>query len=204
VHAYVDRCKSLLLEKGYEPVVFHSVGTGAIEKLIRQGYLSGVLDLSAYELISYVGGGTCKGGEEKYTAACEKGIPQVISCGALDFFPVLASEPLPAKFRKRTMLLHGMVNLIKTTPQEQEKIATLLSERINKACGPTIVLVPLKGFSRLDHSKEMPFYEPGAGRRFSGVLKEKASNPMVEIEEIEAHINDPVFAERATALLWLK
>ena len=33
-------------------------------------------------------------------------------------------------------------------------------------------------------------------------MKEKVSNPMVQIEEIEAHINQPVFAERATALFF--
>ena len=204
VHTYVGRCKSLLLEKGYEPVVFHSIGTGGLEKLIRQGYFMGTLDLSCYELVSYVCGGIVKGGEEKFTAACEKGIPQVIASGGLDFFPLFASQPIPAELRKRTVFSQGMVNLIKTTPQEQEKIATLLAEKINKASAPTVVLVPLGGFSKLDRSKEMPFYEPEAGRRFVTVLKEKVSNPLVEIEEIEAHINDLVFAERATALLLSK
>ena len=201
LHTYVGRCKSLLLENGYEPVVFHSIGTGGLEKLVRQGYFMGTLDLSCYELVSYVCGGIAKGGEEKFTAACEKGIPQVISSGGLDFFPLFASQPIPAELKKRTVFSQGMVNLIKTTLQEQEKTATLLAEKINKASAPAVVLVPLGGFSKLDRSKEMPFYEPEAGRRFVTVLKEKVSNPLVEIEEIEAHINDLVFAERATTLL---
>lgn len=201
VNTYVDRCKSLLLENGYEPVVFHSIGTGGLERLIRQGYFSGVLDLCCYELVNQVCGGIVKGVEGKFTAACEEGIPQVISSGALDFFPLFAAAPLPAAFRERTVLHHGMVNLIKTTPEEQEKIATLMAEKVNKATAPTVVLVPLEGFSKLDYGKEMPFYEPGAGRRFFGVLKEKLSNPLVEVEEIATHINDPVFAERATTLL---
>jgi uncharacterized protein (UPF0261 family) len=201
VHTYVDQCKSLLMEKGYEPVVFHSVGTGALEKLIRQGYISGTLDLACYELINYVCGGPVKGGEEKFTAACEVGIPQVIAPGALDFFPWPMQDPFPDKFKNRTMSLHARVNLIKTTPQEQEATAMLLAEKINKASAPAVVLIPLKGFSKLDRSKEMPFYEPEAGRRFAGILKEKVSNPLVEIEEMGVHINDPAFAERATALL---
>jgi uncharacterized protein (UPF0261 family) len=204
VHTYVDQCKSLLIEKGYEPVVFHSVGTGALEKLIRQRYINGVLDLACYELVNYVCGGPVKGGEEKFTAACEEGIPQVISPGALDFFPWATSDPLPDKFKNRTMSLHAMVNLIKTTPQEQGKTAILLAEKINKARAPVVVLVPLKGFSKLDRSKEMPFYDPGAGRRFADILREKVSNPLVEIEEMEVHINAPAFAERATALLLRK
>jgi uncharacterized protein (UPF0261 family) len=201
VHHYVDRCKALLQEKGYEPVVFHSVGSCALERLIEQGYFSGVLDLSAYELVNYVCGGLVKGGEIKFTVAGEKGIPQVIGPGAMDFFPLLMSEPLSAEHQKRRHLQHAMVNLVKSTPQEQEKIATLLAEKVNKAKGPTAVLVPLEGFSRLDRGKEAPFYEPGAGRRFMDVLEQKVSNPLVKTEAIEAHINDPAFAERATALL---
>jgi len=201
VHTYVDQCKSLLVEKGYEPVVFHSVGTGALEKLIRQGYISGTLDLACYELINYVAGGPVKGGEEKFTAACEEGIPQVIAPGALDFFPWPMQIPFPEKFKNRTMSLHSRVNLIKTSPQEQEEAARLLAEKINKTGAPAVVLIPLKGFSKLDRSKEMPFYDPGAGQRFASILKERVSNPLVEIEEMEVHINDPAFAERATTLL---
>jgi uncharacterized protein (UPF0261 family) len=201
VNTYVDRCKSLLSEKGYVPVVFHSVGTGALEKLIRQGYINAALDLCCYELVNHVCGGVVTGGQDKFIAGCEKGIPQVIALGAMDFFPLFISNPIPAELKERIIIPHGLVNLIKTSPQEQEKIATQLAEKISKATAPTVVLVPLKGFSRLDSSKEMPFYEPGAGRRFLGVLKQKVSNPVVEIEEIDVHINDPAFAERATALL---
>ena len=99
------------------------------------------------------------------------------------------------------MSLHSRVNLIKTSPQEQEEAARLLAEKINKTGAPAVVLIPLKGFSKLDRSKEMPFYDPGAGQRFASILKERVSNPLVEIEEMEVHINDPAFAERATTLL---
>jgi uncharacterized protein (UPF0261 family) len=64
-----------------------------------------------------------------------------------------------------------------------------------------VVLIPLQGFSKLDRGEGMPFYEAGAGQRFIGVLKERVSNPLVRIEEIDAHINDPAFSEKSTALL---
>ena len=204
LHSYVDRCKSLLTENGYEPVVFHSIGTGGLEKLVRQGYFAGTLDLSCYELVSHVCGGIARGGAEKFTAACEMEIPQVIASGALDFFPLFSYQAIPARLRKRSVFSQGMVNLIKTTPQEQDRIAALLAEKVNKARAPTVVLVPLKGFSKLDSGKDMPFYDPGAGKRFAAVLRKHASNPIVDIEEIEAHINDPVFAEKAAALLLSK
>lgn len=201
IHHYVDRCRALLQEKGYEPVVFHSVGNNHLEKLVRRGYFSGVLDLSAYELINHVCGGLAQGWEDKFLAATETGTPQVLAPGAIDFFPLPVLEPLSEEHKKRIVLVHGMVNLIKSTPQEQEEHAILVAEKINKAKGPTFVLIPLRGFSRLDQSKDMPFYEPEAGKRYSNVLKQKVSNPLVKIEEIDAHINDDAFAERATALL---
>ena len=204
VHHYVERCKSLLLANGYEPIAVHTVGVPTVARLIRWGELSGVLDLSFYELVNYVCGGVVKGGKNKYVPACEKGVPQVIGPGSLDFFPLDITEALPPKFKTRTVISHGLVYLIKTTPQEQETIATMMADMINQACGPTVVLVPLNGFSHLDHSPEMPFYDPEAGRRFSTAVRKKVANPLVEIEEIEAHINDPVFAQRATALLLSK
>jgi uncharacterized protein (UPF0261 family) len=201
VFEYAGHCKKLLQEKGYEPIVFHSVGTGAMEKIIQQGYVSGVLDLTCYELINLVTGGAIRGGEEKFSAACEKGIPQVIAPGALDFFPWPIAMPFPDRWVERKKIRHGFVDLVMTLPEEQKETALRLATKINKTTVPITVLVPLFGFSCLDQSKEMPFYDFGAGKRFATVLRENVSNPLVEIEEIDAHINDPVFVERATDLL---
>jgi uncharacterized protein (UPF0261 family) len=199
---YVDRCKSMLEEKGYEPIVFHSVGTGAFEKLVRQGYITGTLDLSCYELLNLVAGGVVNGGEDKFTAATEKGIPQVISLSGLDFFPWPLTVPLPEHLVNRTKVRHGgLFYIVKTSPEEKIETAVRMAEKINKATAPVTVLVPLRGFSSVDRSEEMPFYDPGAGLRFAAVLKEKVSNPLVVIEEMDVHINDPEFAERATSLL---
>ncbi len=202
VHNYADYCKPLLLGKGYEPVVFHSVGTNACEKLIRQGYINGLLDLSIHELVNFVCSGSIKGGEEKITAACEQGIPQVIAPGALDFFTWAGTrETLLQNFRHRNVHMHNpLVYLVQTTPEEKKEIARLLLERVNKTNGPTVFLVPLQGFSRLDR-EGMPFYDPAAGKEFAGVLKQGSTNRLVEAVEIDAHINDAVFAEKAAELL---
>ena len=198
VHDYVPHCKSLLMEKGFELVVFHSVGTGALEKMIRQNYFEGVLDLCCYELVSLVCGGPVRGGKEKFVAACEAEIPQVISVGAMDFFPWPVGWLVPAKFKKRPMISHADANLVKTTPPEQRKIAAVLAERMNHAKAPAVVLVPMRGFSRLDRGERAPFYDEGAGGRFIRALKKGLSNPLVEVREVDAHINDPLFAEAAS------
>ncbi|MDO9534655.1 MAG: Tm-1-like ATP-binding domain-containing protein [Bacillota bacterium] len=202
VHSYVDYCKPLLLEKGYEPVVFHAVGTNACEKLVRDGYLKGLLDLAIYELVNFVCGGAISGGEEKIKAACEKGIPQVIAPGALDFFTWTGTiDSLPLKFQKRNIHMHNpLVLLVQTSSKEKQEIARLIVERVNKTKGPTVLLVPLKGFSSLD-TLGKPFYDPEAGKKFAGVMHKGITNNLVEIVELNLHINDPLFGERAAQLL---
>ncbi len=202
VHYYADRCSALLSKEGFEPVVFHAMGTNACEKLIRQGHIHGVLDLSIYELINYVGGGAVGGGEEKVTAASETGIPQVIAPGGLDFFTWAGSkDSLPPRLKDRKTHMHNpLICLVQSTAEEKEEVARLLIERLNRATKAAIVLVPLQGFSSLDPAG-MPFYKADAARIFADNLKKGLNNKLVKVIELDAHINDPIFAEKATALL---
>ena len=202
VHHYADRCRTLLEKEGFEPVVFHAMGTNACEKLIRQRYIYGLLDLSIYELVNYVCGGAIGGGEEKITAACETGIPQVIAPGGLDFFTWAGNrDTLPPHLQKRRNHMHNpLVCLVQSTAEEKEEIARLLAKRLNQTKGAAVVLVPLRGFSSLDLAG-MPFYTPGAPKIFAEILKKELKNRLVKVIEFDTHINDAAFAEKATALL---
>jgi uncharacterized protein (UPF0261 family) len=55
----VDQCRAILTEKGYETLVFHATGTGGktMESLIRDGYFSGILDLTTTEWADELVGG---------------------------------------------------------------------------------------------------------------------------------------------------
>jgi uncharacterized protein (UPF0261 family) len=61
------------------------------------------------------------------------------------------------------------------------------------------VLIPLKGFSILDSPGER-FWNPAADAAFTQALKAKL-RPGIPVEELDLNINDPAFADRATALL---
>lgn len=202
VHYYADRCRDLLAKRGYEPVVFHAMGTNACEKLIRQGYIHGILDLTIYELVNQVCGGAVGGGEDKITAACETGIPQVIAPGGLDFFTWAGSkDTLPPHLRGRKTHMHNpLVCLVQSTAEEKKEVARLMVERLNRAKKAAIVLVPLRGFSSLDPAGK-PFHVADAAGLFSENLKKGLKNKLVEIVEIDVHINDTAFAEKATNLL---
>ena len=69
---------------GYEVLVFHATGNGgeAMEGLIADGLVSGVLDITTTELADELVGGILSAGPTRMTAAGKKGVPQVISVGA--------------------------------------------------------------------------------------------------------------------------
>ena len=53
----VNRCRSILEQKGYEVLIFHQVGTPqTLESLVADGYISGVLDITTTEWADQVTG----------------------------------------------------------------------------------------------------------------------------------------------------
>jgi uncharacterized protein (UPF0261 family) len=77
--------------------------------------------------------------------------------------------------------------------------AQVMAERLNQAIGPVKVLLPLKVWSEAD-KKGGPLYDPQADRAFDEEIK-KRLKPQIEVLEVDAHLNDPPYAETAVALL---
>ena len=75
----------------------------------------------------------------------------------------------------------------------------VMAEKLNKAKGPTAVILPLKGLSILDKVVE-EFNDPEANNAFFEALSENL-NPEIEIKRVDAHITDGVFAEEAEKML---
>ncbi len=75
--ACVETARAWLEERGYEVLVFHATGSGgrAMEKLIRSGFVDGVLDITTSELTDEVVGGALSAGPERLDAAAESGHP---------------------------------------------------------------------------------------------------------------------------------
>jgi len=78
---------SLLREKGFQVIPFHASGAGgsAMEDLIADGVIHGVLDLSPHEITEEVvgAGAYVPAKPGRLTAAGTKGIPQVVSFGGM-------------------------------------------------------------------------------------------------------------------------
>jgi uncharacterized protein (UPF0261 family) len=134
------------------------------------------------------------------TAAGLRGVPQVISLGALDMVNFGPPETVPEKFRSRRFYQHNpTVTLMRTTPEENDSLGKEIAEKASAAQGPTAVLVPLRGVSAID-AEGKPFWWPEADAALFQSLRNWMS-PSVELIELGLHINDPAFAEIASSKL---
>ncbi len=197
-----DNVGRYLREMGLELVVFHTVGSGsmAMEELIDQGVFAGVLDLTTHEFIDQVAGGHYGGvGDERLETAGRRGIPQVVGPGGLDCVAVFAPEGVPAKFAGRRTYYHDFRVCVRSTAAELEVVARILTDKLNKAVGPVKFLVPLRGWSSASRHCE-PLFDPEADRALVDALKQSLK-PDIEIREIDAHIDDPEYAQTAVSLL---
>jgi uncharacterized protein (UPF0261 family) len=203
-HPAIDRAVRLLEKKGYETVTFHASGAcgSAMEELIEQGMIDGVLDITTHELLGEIYK------EDIYTpvrpgrleAACKKGIPQVIAPGGLNYFCFGGADTIPRQYRKRKIHYHNPYNTnVKTNRKELSAVSRLMAERLNRARGPVTILIPLKGWTENSRTGQ-PLYSPETDRFFVRSLK-SLIKPPVTIREVNAHLNDPLFAETAVISL---
>ncbi len=194
----VSRIRERMEQAGYEMLVFHATGSGgrSMEGLIADGYVAGVADMTTTEWCDEVVGGVLSAGPDRLTAAGKAGIPQVVSCGALDMVNFRALHAVPESFRGRTLYRHNPnVTLMRTTAEECREIGRRIAENLNKATGPATLMLPLRGVSMLDREGE-PFHDPAANAALFAALREHV-RPPVELVELDLHINDAAFADAA-------
>jgi uncharacterized protein (UPF0261 family) len=198
----VEAARKVLEAAGYEVLVFHATGTGGqtMEDLIRDGLIAGVLDITTTELADQLAGGVLSAGPDRLTAAGLKGVPQVISVGALDMVNFGPPETIPEKYRDRTFYRHNpTVTLMRTTPEELDALGKEIAEKASAAAGPTKVLLPLRGVSAID-AEGKPFWWPEADAALFQSIRNWI-HPAGLLAEYDLHINDPTFAEAAAEQL---
>ena len=191
----VTTAREALERRGYEVLVFHATGTGgaAMEGLIDSGFIVGVLDITTTELCDRLVGGVLAAGPERLEVAGRKGVPQVVSLGALDMVNFGARDTVPPQFENRNLYVHNpSVTLMRTTPEECAELGQIIAGKLANARGPVALFVPLKGVSAID-VEGGPFYDPAADKALFAALRENLS-PNVELHELDHDINDPEFA----------
>ncbi|MBA4032993.1 MAG: ABC transporter permease [Bradyrhizobium sp.] len=186
-----------LIEKDWEPLVFHATGIGgrSMEKLIDSGLMQGVIDVSTTEICDMMMGGILPATEDRLGSIIRTRIPYVGSVGALDMVNFGAPDTVPAHYRSRTLYPHNpQVTLMRTTVEENRRMGRWIGEKLNLMEGQVRFLLPEGGVSALD-APGHPFWDPQADAAlFGAIIETVRATANRQIIRLPHHINDPAFA----------
>lgn len=191
-----------LLEADYDCVVFHATGSGgqSFESLAGSGFFAGVLDITTTEIADEIAGGVLSAGPSRLDVFAHHDIPYVGSVGALDMANFWGMDTVPAQLRQRKLHVHNAnVTLMRTSPDENERIGRFIAEKLNRMKGEVRFLLPMKGVSALDQDGK-PFFDQAADRAlFSAIEQTFKPSATHELVKLPHHINDPQFASALVA-----
>ncbi|WP_025035422.1 ABC transporter permease [Bradyrhizobium sp. DOA9] len=185
------------LRDDFECLVFHATGVGgrSMEKLVESGQLAGVIDLTTTEVCDFLMGGVFPATEDRFGAIIRSRLPYVGSVGALDMVNFGAPDTIPERYRGRKFHVHNpQVTLMRTTPEENERMGRWIGERLNQMDGPVRFFLPEGGVSALD-ARGQPFWDPDADaalfRTLERTVRQTGNRQLVRTPK---NINDPDFA----------
>jgi uncharacterized protein (UPF0261 family) len=185
------------LQGEFECLVFHATGVGgrSMEKLVDSGQLAAVIDLTTTEVCDLLMGGVFPATEDRFGAIIRSRVPYVGSTGALDMVNFGAPDTIPERYRNRKFHVHNpQVTLMRTTPEENERIGRWIGERLNRMDGPVRFFLPEGGVSALDTAGQ-PFWDPEADAALFGALersvRQTSSRQLIRLRH---NINEPEFA----------
>jgi uncharacterized protein (UPF0261 family) len=186
----VIKCEEHMEAKGWQSMIIHQVGTGAtMEDLIRAGHIEAVFDITIGELSNnmyksiYGIPDTWIG--ERLTAASDMGIPQIVCPGGLaqSAYGPLASLPqqwlddfksgarVSYQNSGEPFIHNSAVTIMTPTLEETVTLAEEIIAKLNKTTGPTVFMVPMRGWSAYDQSA-------GTATTERGWAKEKGNAPL--------------------------
>ncbi|KAJ5827384.1 hypothetical protein N7447_004147 [Penicillium robsamsonii] len=198
----VTRARERLEEvlAGCEVYVFHATGSGgrALERLVREGQIDAVLDLTTTEIADEVVGGVLSAGAERLTAATERDIPRVVSVGACDMVNFGGVGSVPDAFREGRLLHehNATVTLMRTTKKECGEIGRFIAANLLRArdrVKRTKVILPVGGVSMLDVPGQ-PFQDAEADEVLFSTLEKELEGSGIPVVRDSCDINDPGFA----------
>ena len=192
----------ILEENGFEPVIFHTVGSGgrAMEHLVEEGFINGVLDISVIELVHHQTGCMFDAGPGRLTAAGRKGIPQVVIPGSVSVLVFIPHDAMPASMKDRQQVAHTPQVLdVRCSHEEQVAVGVEMGAKLSAAQGKTKVFVPMKGFDSYSNEGNV-LWNKEADEAFVQAFKDNLRKD-IPFEVVDMDINDEQFAVLITNAL---
>ena len=196
----VEKCADILTKHGYESMIFHATGGGgqSMEELIIGGYCVGVLDITTTEWADEICGGILSAGDKRLDGPSIAGIPHVIVPGCLDMVNFGPLNTVPQKYKdsgRKFYEWNPLFTLMRTNAEENRMLGEILAKKANASNAPVSFLFPIKGLSFLDGEGQF-FCDWETDRILFDTIKINVRND-IPIEEVDANINDDIFAKRA-------
>lgn len=191
----VIRAKELLEAQGYQVIPFHASGTGgpAMEELAEEGRFAGIIDLSVHEIIDGLYDGLA-GATGRLGELTRRAIPAVVSVCGNDYVLFENLAKAPERFRHRRSVTHNpQMTVFAPTVDEMLEAARAMIDPLNRALGPTLVVIPTRGFTHINQpGGELYLPEGNAAviREFQASLKSE-----IPVVLVDAQVNNPVFAD---------
>ncbi|KAJ2983048.1 hypothetical protein NQ176_g973 [Zarea fungicola] len=196
----VDAIRSHL-ESNYpiETYIFHATGRGgkAMERLVREGTLDAVIDLTTTEIADYIAGGVMPASEDRLDAAVQKGIPNILSFGATDMINFGARNTVPEALKDRKIVEHNsLVTLVRTSPDDCSKIGKFIANKLKQAKNPKNIQVwiPNGGVSMLAVPGQS-FADEAADAALFDAVRDGLKGTSIEVVEDNRAINDEGLAK---------
>jgi uncharacterized protein (UPF0261 family) len=189
------------LESNYdiETYVFHATGHGgkAMERLVREGGLDAVLDLTTTEICDHLTGGVMSAGPHRLEAAAEAAIPNIISVGATDMTNFGPVNTVPERYKNRNLYEHNaVVTLMRTSHDEARQVGEFIVEKLKAhAKDPSTIQLwlPTGGVSMIAVPGG-PFDDAEADADLFRTIKDGLKGSGIEVIEDKRAINDTTFA----------
>jgi uncharacterized protein (UPF0261 family) len=203
ITAGAEATRNALETLGYEVVAFHANGTGgmAMEELAAEGYFDGILDLATHELADHLLNGYCGAiGPQRFEPVPGRNIPRLVVPGGLDCAVLeFTRQKIPDQYKNRRIFFYDFRSAIRLDIEETTCLANQLAEKLNQDADNVKVLIPTKGWSEADREGG-PLHDPAMNSLFTNRLKE-VLDPLIEVQEVNQHINDRAFGDAAAGLM---
>ncbi|KAJ5344181.1 uncharacterized protein N7506_002546 [Penicillium brevicompactum] len=181
--ACVDRIRAHLEEKyPVEVYIFHATGHGgkAMERLVEEGHLDAVLDVTTTEICDFVAG-----------------IPTIISVGATDMVNFGPKDTVPPQYRDRKLVVHNpTVTLMRTSPDECRQVGEFIVDKVKRFAqdqSKVELWLPGGGVSILA-TPGSPFEDLEADSRLADTLRSGLKDAATRVVSDDRDINDTGFA----------
>ncbi|KAL4861532.1 hypothetical protein BDV12DRAFT_180156 [Aspergillus spectabilis] len=189
------------LESNYsvEVYVFHATGHGgkAMERLVSEGQLDAILDLTTTEIADFIAGGNMSCEASRLEASLKRGIPNIISLGATDMVNFGPKETVPPRYEGRNLQVHNpSVTLMRTSGEECRMIAEFVVDKIKRfAADQTMVEVwiPAGGVSVMSKVGGV-FEDSGADAALFDAVRDGLEGSDVRVVSDKRDVNDEGFA----------